>query len=153
MIPASGTYQLLVARSPIKNSFGTYRLLIGLDAPEVLTGEAEPTGDEIATLDEEMSSAGRAVQEITGTITIDEPHIDFTVRPLSQVDTFYAFVEATSGNLTPVLVLKDSGAKRLGSANLSGEETSASLDYALERNASDYTLRVRGNPRGGPDGG
>jgi hypothetical protein len=47
IIPADGDYSLAVTRYD-ETSSGAYRLLIGIDEPEVLGGEAQPTGDEVA---------------------------------------------------------------------------------------------------------
>jgi len=54
-IPADGDYQLLVAKSPLQDTAGDFRLLVGIDAPQVLSGEAQETGDTIAYLNEANS--------------------------------------------------------------------------------------------------
>ena len=46
-IPADGDYSLAVTRYD-ESSSGAFRLLIGIDAPDVLSGTAQPTGDEVA---------------------------------------------------------------------------------------------------------
>jgi hypothetical protein len=64
-VPADGDYRLIVtnALSALgQATFGDYQLLIGLDAPQVLSGEAEPTGEAIAILDTEASSPSVAVE-------------------------------------------------------------------------------------------
>jgi hypothetical protein len=61
-------------------------------------------------------------------------------------DRFYAYVEATSGDLTPILVLRDFGDKAVRSANLSGALTSTGLEYTLEDGGSNYSLRLLGTP-------
>ena len=47
-VPADGDYQLGIASAPLNPTFGEYRLLIGLDEPNVLMGTAEPNDEEIA---------------------------------------------------------------------------------------------------------
>jgi hypothetical protein len=57
-IPADGNYRLVVAGALSTlggQTFGNSQLLIGLDAPQVLSGEAEPTADTIAVLDVEAT--------------------------------------------------------------------------------------------------
>jgi hypothetical protein len=143
-IPSDGDYQLLVVRSPRADTFGDYRLLVGLDAPEVLSGDTEPTGEPIAFFDEEASPVRVVVQDAAGTISDAEPEVEVPLRSFTAGETLYAYVAATSGDLTPVLVLEDFG------ANLSGTATNAALSYRFEANASNYRVRIRGNPGGGP---
>jgi hypothetical protein len=47
-IPHDGTYQLVATSTLARRTFGSYRLLIGLNAPQVLSGRSQPTGDIIA---------------------------------------------------------------------------------------------------------
>ena len=148
-VPAAGDYHLLVSRTPSKDNFGDFRLLIGIDAAEVLSQDARPTGDVIAYFDEEASQKGTFVQEITGTISAETPTSSLTLRPLGEGDTLYTFAEATSGDLAPVLVLRDFGDTPLRTANLSGAETSAALSYRLDEDVSNYSLEVAGRGTAG----
>ena len=68
-IPQDGDYMLLVsgALSALgRATFGSYRLLAGLDAPQVLTGVAEPTGEPFVSLDLDVVQPVVRVQEIGG---------------------------------------------------------------------------------------
>jgi len=89
VVPAKGDYQLLIAGTPTKKTFGDFRLLVGLDAPSVLSGDARPTGDEIAFLNETTIRQGVAVQEIMGTLTAKTPEAILTLKPLKAGDTLY----------------------------------------------------------------
>jgi hypothetical protein len=141
-IPADGSYLLMTSGAPATDSFGSYRLSIGLNAPEVLDGAATPTGDTIAVLDQRISRAGTSVQEVTGTITDEEPEQTFNLRPLKTGDTLYVNIDTTSGDLTPVLILRSFNGKPLLSNNINGEQTSASGQYTVKRDVSNYTISV-----------
>jgi hypothetical protein len=149
-VPADGDYRLLVTSTPAQDTFGNYRLLVGLDTPEVLTGEARPTGDTIAILDEAASRINVAVQEVTGTLSGDDPATFFDLNPVNAGDTLYVFVEATSGDLAPIIVLNDFGGKPLRSGNFSGQQTSATLQYTFEDDSSNDRLDVFSRRQGGP---
>ncbi len=147
-IPEDGAYQLLVSRTPSKDNFGDFRLLVGIDAPQVLTGVAAPTGDLIVTFDEAASQRRAYVQELSGTLTVDKPDVVLTLDRLREGDTFYAFVETTSGDLKPILALRDYGEKPLRTANLSGTGSQAALQYRTEEGGVNYSLRVIGLGQG-----
>ena len=55
-----------------ENVDGDFRLLIGINAPEVLTGQAAPTGDEIAVPYEELA--------------VTDCSENFYITPLQQAD-------------------------------------------------------------------
>jgi hypothetical protein len=148
-VPADGDYQLMVSRTPSRPNSGDFRLLIGVDAPQVLSGNAEPTGDDFAYLDLERSELRVYVQEITGTFTVTQSNKIVPLRRMRPGDTLYAYVEATSGDFGSVLVLRDYGEKPLRSANLSGVEAKAALEYRVEELAENYTLNVIGQGKGG----
>jgi hypothetical protein len=147
VVPADGDYRLLVTSSPARDTFGAYSISVGLNAPVVLTGNAPSTGAEIAILDEEATRVGVYVQALTGTLSPEEPEDRFTLRALGKGDTVFAWVEATSGDLAPLLVLLDYGEKPVRSGNLSGQESQASLFYASDEDASNYTLVVSNDAR------
>ncbi|WP_128692492.1 hypothetical protein [Methanoculleus taiwanensis] len=142
-IPADGDYLLILFSSPAKeNTFGTYRLLVGIDAPQVLTGQAEPTGAAIAVLDRDASEVGMAVQEVDGTLTANRTSTFYTLNPVTEGDTFYAFIEATSGDLIPVLVLRDFGGKPLSAGVPAGDGITATLEYTFDDDSEGNELEV-----------
>jgi hypothetical protein len=140
--PASREYQLLVTSTPLKETSGDFRLLLGIDALAVLSGDAQATDAPIAALDTAASYRRVRVQETMGTLGPDAPFVDLTLSAMRPDDTFYAYVEATSGDLVPALVLRDYGEKPLRSANLSGAETRASLSYPFADATANYRLRI-----------
>lgn len=142
-IPASGDYQLLAVQSPDSGTFGDYALTIGLNAPAVLTGMAEPNGAVIAVFDREATGVRMDVQEITGTLTITNPETALNLTEFGAGDVLYAFVEATSGDRAPILRLEDFGTKPLRSANASGQNRQAGLSYEFPGSRGNYRLLLR----------
>jgi len=147
-VPADGPYQLLVSNAPTASTFGGFRLLLGRNAPQVLVGDAEPTGGLIAILDPGASRMRVAVQEITGTLTLENPGETLTLERLHAGDVLYAFAEATAGDRAPALILTDFGHKPLRSDNLTGQEAAAELYYRVPHDANNYKLEVMA-PAGG----
>jgi hypothetical protein len=144
-VPADGDYLLVIASALSElglGSFGNYRLLIGIDEPDVLTGEATPTGDVLASLDREASSPGEAVQELTGLLTDSE--VVYEIRDLRSDDTLYVLAETTSGELRPVVAVLNFSGKPIRTANVGGTETSATLEHTFVENARNYKLAIRG---------
>ena len=142
LIPEDGSYLLLAAGAPGIDSFGSYRLLVGLNEPSVLEGTARSTGDSIAVLDPTVSRGGVNIQEVTGQISEGEPKHAYTLRPFSAGETIYAYVEATSGDLKPVLVLGSFNGKPLRVSNVSGSESFANSQLKIENNVKNLTLSV-----------
>ncbi len=142
LVPEDGDYQLLVTNSPFSETFGDYRLLIGLDVPEVLTGEAMPTDDLIAIPIDVPGTAGAAVEEIEGELTEQKGSTFVNLHDFDPGDTLYVFIEATSGNLIPVVVLKDFGQKPVRSGEYQADRTQATFQYTFPEEGSNYRLDI-----------
>jgi hypothetical protein len=137
-VPADGDYTLLLKSGIGYQSFGNYRLLVGVNAPAVLTGDAPPTGARFVVVDELISSVGKGVAEaLTGDKYLRLVRFD-------QGETLYVHVEATSGNLKPVVTLYDFGDKPLRIANFTGRETTAVLQYTFPRSMKNCRLKISG---------
>jgi len=146
-VPADGDYRLVLsnAQSALgRATFGDYELLVGLDAPQVLTGEAEPTENEIAELDLQASSPAVEVEEYHGTITTDNLQQILELHDLQVGDSLTVFVEATSSDLRPELMLLNYADKPVRTANLNGAETSASLEYIVEDRGRGMAVSIAG---------
>jgi hypothetical protein len=144
-IPADGEYRLLIAGALSAlggASFGHYEMTVGLDAPQVLEGNAEPTGQAIAIVDKEATPPGAGVYEVTGSLTQEKPSTFLILHDFDPEDTIYAYMEATSGDLAPVLVLQNFARKPVRSANLNGTERVASIQYTFPGEATNYRLVV-----------
>jgi hypothetical protein len=71
-IPQDGDYQLVATSTLARRTFGNYRLLIGLNAPQVLSGRAQPTGDIIAIRRHQIRKVESKVEELFGNISPEE---------------------------------------------------------------------------------
>jgi hypothetical protein len=143
-IPTDGDYFLFVAGSPSGDSFGDYRLTIGLEAPQVLNGDIEPSGETFVFPEWASLSDRVVVSEMHGSLSAVEHEVVETLGALKPGETLYAYVEATSEDFAPVLVLEDFGGKVLRRANISREKYEATLSYRFEDLANNYQLRVIG---------
>jgi len=147
-VPEDGDYILMVSSNITVDSFGDYRLTIAVNTPmDLATGKSTPTGDTIAVLDK-SSKAGYGVQQISGTLTEQRNKNLFELRNLFPGEKLYAFVETTSGDLRPVLILKDFGEKPIRSGNITGQDTKATLEYSFDEESRDYYLEIQGTSQG-----
>ncbi len=140
-VPVSGDYKLLLTSTPVRKTFGDYRLLVGLDAPQVLSGKADPIGRINIALDVTASPPRLSVEEITGTLTAEQTATLVELDDVRATDTLYAFVEATSGDLTPILRLEDFSGKQLRADSISDQQVNAALEYTFQE-AGHYRLRI-----------
>jgi hypothetical protein len=111
--PEDGDYYLIASSSLSaagRSTAGDYRLLLGLDAPQVLDGTAKPTGAVIAIQDQAILGT-HLVQELTGSLNADKPTLTVTLSDIKPGDTLYITLKATSGDLKPILFLRDYGQK------------------------------------------
>ena len=100
-IPQDGEYFLLVFGSPFTDSFGDYQLVVGLNAPQVLSGNTTTKGDTFVQATSITDTKRAAVQEITASVGEDDPRQRHRLLPLDAEDTLYVHVETTEGNLIP----------------------------------------------------
>jgi hypothetical protein len=145
-VPADGDYLLILLASPFSDSFGEYRLLVGLDAPQVLAGQARVQGDPFVRATLTFAQERAAVEEVSGTLPPEhEPRVH-RLRPLKEQDTLYVYVEATSGDLVPQLTLFAYGTKPIRSANVAGADRQATLEYTFLEDESGYLVEVSALP-------
>jgi hypothetical protein len=144
IVPNDGDYYLLANGSLAaagRSTFGNYRMLLGLDIPGVLDGTAQPTGATIAVQDQSVLAA-HLVQEYTGTLNKDNSSLLIKLRDLNPGDTIYANLQTTSGDLKPILMLRDYGDKPIQVSNLTGQANMASFKYAFLKGGANYSLDV-----------
>jgi hypothetical protein len=147
VVPVPGDYALIAGSSLSafgRATSGDYELLIGLNAPAA--GAGAPAATAAATIAERIPSPwglAASVQEVTGTLTVATPKVALPLVDLDAGETLAAYVEATSGNLVPMLVLRDYGGKALEADNLGGREPQAALQYTTTESAVGYSLDVQ----------
>jgi hypothetical protein len=143
-IPRDGDYELLILGSQLNQTFGDYEMLIGIGSPQVLTGNAEPThGAKIAFLKAREDNSSIRIQELNGSVEVDKPVTILHLNRFEANDTLYAFIEAKSGNLAPIIVLKDYGNKTLTTGNWEGKAHNATLQYAFGNDSKNNYLRIQ----------
>ncbi len=143
-VPDTGDYILIVTNSPAKSeTFGDYRLFVGIDAPEVMGGNAEPTGARIAVLNREASQIRVGVQEVRANLTTDQESWRYFLQPVEEGDTFYAYIETTSGDLICALVLADYGDKPLAAGVPTNQTRIARLQYKADEQSSNDRLNIQ----------
>jgi hypothetical protein len=93
-------------------------------------------------LDVKATPPGSGVQEVTGTLTPDKRETFVVLNRMKKDDTLYVYLEATSGDLRPVLILDSFARKPIRTANLRGEDTVARLEYTFPREVRNYEINV-----------
>ena len=144
-VPADGDYQLVFGGALSVaggNTFGDYRMLVGLDEPQVLEGDAETTGDTIAIRDVNATPPGIGVQELTGTFSPEKTSTFVELYDFKENDTLSVYLESTSGDLIPTLVLANFASKPIRSSNMDGKSTQASLEYTFPIDSKNYRLEI-----------
>lgn len=144
-IPSSGDYLLMVGSALgalNRYTFGTYELIVGRNVPALSPDNAQPSGEPFAFFDPAALGFNAAVEEVTGRLTGQIPIASYTLEPIEAESTIYAYVEATSPELRPILILRDFGGKPLAAGNVAGSDSVASLQLPLPEGAVNYTLEV-----------
>ena len=144
VVPSSGDYLLAVFSSPFNPSTGDFKLLVGLDAPQVLTGKALAQGEPLAVSTTTFERERAAVQVIQDALTETAPQRVYNLSPFKTGESLYVSIETTSGELLPQVVLKAYATKPVRSANMGGREKRASFEYKFQDDESAYILEVSG---------
>ncbi len=142
--PNDGDYYLLAGGSLSaagRATTGSYRLLLGLDAQQVLDGSAEPTGAVIAVQDQALLGA-HLVQEISGSLNKDISSVSIRLGDINRGDTLYVDLQSTSGDLRPILMLRDYADKPVRVINIAGQASTASFEQAFPQGGANYTLDI-----------
>ncbi len=141
-IPADAEYWLAIGSSLVRTSDGTYRLLVGVDEPDVLSGRPESSGPAFVFAEKDAGALERAVVSVTGQLQSNQAVRFYHLADLAGGQTFYAYAEAIDGDLKPVLTLYDYSDKPVAYANFAATESRAALQYQLPRKAKRYRLKI-----------
>jgi hypothetical protein len=145
VVPEDGDYYLGVSSALAAAgvlTFGDYRLLLGFDNPAILDGSAIPNGAQIAVQDEQVLETAGRIQEYRGSLSSEKPTATLKLNDFDPGEELTFFVEATSGDLKPALLLRDYAGKPVSVANLQGAASQTSLDYVFPEGGEAYTLSV-----------
>jgi hypothetical protein len=147
--PADGDYWLAVGSSLVRSSTGTYRLTVGMDAPEVLSGQVESSGSPFVFTAKDAGTPNRAIALISDELRQEQAVRFYHLADLAAGQTLYAYAEAISGDLRPVLTLFDQSDKPVAYANFTASDDQAQLQYRLPWMAERHRLRISSQDPGG----
>ncbi len=141
VVPEDGDYQLLIFPNPASSNWGKFRLAVGINAPEVLSGAVDPIGDRFVEEETHIPTT-RAVQAVSGTLNKGEVK-QFDLRPVKAGDKIYAYVEAAIPGSPLVLKLVDYGGKTLALGYATdAEDRDLTLEYDVKEDATNYVLHL-----------
>jgi len=153
-VTSDGDYWLVLGSSIARRSTGDFRLLVGVDAPEVLTAEAGDSGSTFVVAATESTMPEKRIVVATGELQPGQPLRYYYLADLPAGQTFYAYAEALTGEFTPVLTLYDRTDKPVAFANYAGKQRQAALQYSLPESSEGYRLKISSlNPQGEPGAG
>jgi len=148
-IPEDGDYWLAVGSSLARSTTGGYRLLVGINAPQVLSGQVESSGPPFVFSGKDTGALDRGIVQINGELRVDQPRRYYHLADLAAGQELYAYAETTGGDLKPVLTLYDYSDKPLAYANYPATDNRAVLQYRLPKKGERYRLGIASQDPGG----
>ena len=145
MIPKDGDYYLVVSPTYTNawQTFGDYRLSLGIDVPAVLSGSMDDTAV-IAVRDFQTSPEKVGIEVITGTLTAEIINKEYRISPQNPGDKLSLFLEDVSGDLTVSMFLMDYGGKVVAIAVPQEDDPDISLEYTFSEDSQNYRLGLIG---------
>lgn len=140
-VPAPGTHRLLVCSTPWRATFGDFRLLLGLNAPENLTDQTRPTGLLLANHTKTVWQAAQRVDEIDGRLTKEQQFRSVELHRIYAGETLFVHLEVTEGSV-PTIVLQDYSGIPLASGQPGGQNNVLILAYTFSETDNNPRLRV-----------
>jgi hypothetical protein len=146
VIPEAGDYRIYAGSSLStlgRATSGNYELRVGRNTVNM---EDQPFGDPFVEREIDTTWLSPAVETVTGTLTTDMPTHSLRLADIRDGETLYIYVEPTSGDLVPTVILRDFGGKPLEAGNLDGEARQATLVYSFSDDAVAHTLEIGAAP-------
>jgi hypothetical protein len=144
-IPQDGDYSIAIKDCCDQSLSGNFRLLIGLNSPDVLTGAVQPTGAEIAVPyipfgDQGVGETTAGVQEFRGAISSSEPIVYYDMVGLQAGQTLYFYVE--SSDFDTFLTLCDITCETsFAEDDDGGGDFNSALQFTLQE-SGDYSIAI-----------
>lgn len=148
-IPRDGDYWLAIGSSLVRDSVGTFRLLVGIDQPDVLSGHPQGSGAEFVFAERDLSEQEPGIVSVSGELGKSHGLQFYNLSDLAAGQTLHVRADATEGNLRPVLTLYDFSDKPVAFGNFSGSQATASIAYTLPAKAENYRLMIAGSAASG----
>lgn len=140
-IPEDGDYLVMVENCCAEGD-GHYWMLIGINSPAVMTGQAIPTGHEVAWLDKNLSQISVSVQELLGHWQPDLPTQTYELPQLNEGDILYAYFQITDGDAIPKITINNFADKTLATATRNPTGDAWTLEYEITEGGDDYTFNI-----------
>ena len=147
--PENGDYSVAVADCCDENAVGAFYLLVGFNAPQVLVGEALPTGAVIAVpyeptyLPIATQGVGDAtqIQEFVGEINQEVQFVYYDIFDAVAGDTLYIYAE--SNEIDPYLIVCDLDCVDFFAENdnISRRNHNAAIEFTFPQDG-DYSIAV-----------
>jgi hypothetical protein len=145
---ADGDYSIAITDCCRSDVTGIFRVQIGRNAPDILTGTAiannaqiavpyEPTFVDVSNLT--PASGGGQVQLLSGTLDPDTPNVYFDIFGATAGQTLYLYAEAQG--FTPAVILCDIACEQLFASTENTTSPTAALEYTFEADG-DYSIAV-----------
>jgi hypothetical protein len=148
---ADGDYSIAIADCCEEATEGTFRLLVGFKAPDVLDGTAEPNGAEIAVpyadtytdLTASVVNSEAQVQEFIGEVGGENRFTYYDIFGALEGETLYVYVE--SDEIDPYVVICDIDCVEIFAENddidREGGNYNSAIEYTFEADG-DYSVAV-----------
>jgi len=150
-VPADGEY-FVFAGSMITNqaldnleqafTFGSYHLLLGINAPGVEAGKGESSSDLIAEVDFQNFKPSSNVQRLNLKLTSNKKLAFHQLRNFKPGDTLYVRLVSTNNQPLPQLFLTDFGGKPLVFGKIDKSGSATILSYLFQEEASGFNISI-----------